>query len=75
VTLVYIVGPDRAIEVSEWIKDNLKDCKYDLELDPTNPFSNKYTFKFESSKDATMVALTWGNEYGRIPSNHRTSSS
>lgn len=72
-TPVYIVGPDRAIEVSEWIKDNLKDCKYDLELDPTNPFSNKYTFKFESSKDATIVALTWGNEYGRIPSSTITS--
>ena len=66
-TPVYIVGPDRAIELSEWIKVNLKDCKYELELDPTNPFSNKYTFKFESSKDATIVALTWGNEYGRIP--------
>jgi len=74
VTPVYIDGPDRAIEVSEWIRVNLKDCKYNLELDPTNPFSNKYTFKFESSKDATIVALTWGNEYGRIQNNIDSSS-
>ena len=67
-TSVYIYGPDKAIELTEWIKVNLKGCKYELKLDPNNPFSSRYTFKFESSKDATMVALTWGNEYGRIPS-------
>jgi hypothetical protein len=65
-TAVYINGPDKAIAVSEWIRNNLKNCDYNLTTDPPATFSNRYKFNFQSNIDATMVALRWGNEYGGL---------
>lgn len=65
-TSVYINGPAKAIEVSEWIRTNLKECDYDLTTDPPATFSSRYKFNFKSSIDATIVALKWGNEYVRV---------
>jgi hypothetical protein len=62
-TAVYIEGPEKAIFVATWIKDNLKNCDYELAMDPPSTFSSRYKFSFKSKLDATMVALKWGNEY------------
>lgn len=62
-TAVYIKGAEKAMNVVDWIKTNLKTCEYELDMDPPATFSNRYKFKFKSSVDATMVALKWGNEY------------
>lgn len=71
-TSVYITADD-AVDVSEWISTALNDCKYQIQLDYTNPFSNRYNFVFDSANDAAMVALKWGNQYVGIPSSIRTS--
>jgi hypothetical protein len=60
---VYIKGPEKALDVSTWIKSNLKNCEYEIDLYPPSTFSGKYRFSFKSKSDATMVALRWGNEY------------
>lgn len=62
-TSVYIYGPAKAVEAAEWIKNNIKNCDYTLDFNPTNAFQGKYKFDFVSKHDATIVALRWGNEY------------
>jgi hypothetical protein len=61
-TSVYITA-DNVVNASEWISSTLNDCKYQIQLDCTNPFSDKYNFVFESKNDAVIVALKWGNRY------------
>jgi hypothetical protein len=63
---VYVKGAEKALSVATWIKDNIKNCDYQLDMDPPASFSSRYKFSFKSSIDATMVALKWGNEYGRV---------
>ena len=67
-TPVYIIGSDKALSVVTWIKENIKECVYTLDTDPVAAFNNQYKFLFESKHDATMVALRWGNHYGRLSS-------
>jgi hypothetical protein len=65
-TAVYIEGSEKAIFVATWIDDNLKNCDYDLAMDPPSTFSSRYKFSFKSNHDAAMVALKWGNSYVRV---------
>jgi hypothetical protein len=69
---VYIKGAGNAIDVTEWIKHNLSNCWYELKFNYNSPFSDIYKFEFKSKSDATMVALKWGNEYGRLEHNSAT---
>ena len=65
-TSVYIKGAEKAVMAAMWIQHNLKDCNYELSMDPPATFSSRYKFSFQSKVHATIVALKWGNEYGGV---------